>query len=1508
MADGTVIDKLQIEIEASAKDINTVLTTMANNLARLQKALNGLDNSKFLKTIKALQDAMKNVNGQSISPKVNTSSVDKTQAQIEKAMQKIQDSIIKANSLAQAAFNGDSSSATSYERKAISIQGEIDVLRNKLQQLSNVEIQTEEFIKLDNQIEETRVKFDEVIAKEEEFRTKGGDINTPEYEQLVADITRYRDELDRLIDAQQQMVENGTAFYNPFREYSAQLNGLQDTLSNTRNQVSALNTTQVKPTVDFSALTKLNDVLKNTLSTVKTLTSKLISLGKTVTTKAFNGIKSGIGKIQNSFSDIGTRAGKLHSILNSGFMKILRYGFGIRSLYVLFRRLKQAIKDSFTELQKSGAEWQTTKANIESLKNSLSTLKYQFGAAFEPIFNTIAPALQTLINYLVAAMNTISAFIAKITGRSTYSKVKQVTAAVADNTGAAASNAKELNKQLQGFDELNNISPENNGGSGGGGGGASDGDSVTYEEANVESALGNLANTLAEQIKAGDWKGVGTTISTAITDSLNSIDWNSIKNKASAFGKNLADFVCGLVTPNLFSALGTTLAEAIKTALTASNSFAVEMNNSNGWSNLGISVASGISAFVQKNPLALATETFNNWASGILTALTTSVKTLIDNGTITQIKDHIIDALNNLKAGEIAENLGSLANTLGQALYILVSDPNTWSKLGEKIKEGISGFLKGMGTENSTTGKTGWEAYKDSFVSSLSGLKTMLEEVVDISTSGLFNNSKYGDSIFSTILDTVKSIWNTIKSIVQTTVEWSKSLNLTPLLSEVDGFLGTIGDSVNTILGILRTIYNNTILPLTKKVTESYLPTLLSIVKETLGAISSILGNLPWDTVTKFLTMIVELVSEVGLRQLTADMREVNSALWSLSTIVESVTSIFSSFKEIIKAVFGIKFKSESWESFKKVMSIIMTNGNPFTASLRLVSAGLSLVATAFETAANAVDEAKETLIEIGSNIWEGIKKGFSIAWDWTKPVRDLFNGIIDTIKDIFGIDSPAKSMYEYGKYIGAGIIEGFKNFISGNAITEAVSEFFDKVKEALDIDGDGKISFSEITIGIKSKFTGVFKKLDELTGFSSKLKTIKEKYSELKSDFKTTLSGKISEITDFDTLTEKVENFKNAFVDKVVTFTTWLGGQVQNITVFDSWRSKVSEFKNVFTDSSATFKAYVGGQVDNIEGIVSDSGWRGKISNFKKSWENSSASTSFNVTSNINDVDKSGGWKDRLINAANTWKNTNPTSTFKTSLTGSLTTADDISTVAESFKTLKENYPSGNHESSWSTTLGGASVEDMNSFADAAQNIYNKFYTGDHSATWTMTLSNSTAGVDAFINNFVDKLNQKLKTVKVNMSLSGAANGGVILASGKKLDIPQYAGGTLNAGSMFIAGEHGPEILGHINGRTEVLNRSQIASTMNHAIVQGMSQFRNMSLASPESLKYSSYSYDGYDNGGNESQLLTEQNSLIREQNDLLRQLLAKDPKVGVDDVFSAVRSGASDYYNRTGNSPFVF
>ena len=65
----------------------------------------------------------------------------------------------------------------------------------------------------------------------------------------------------------------------------------------------------------------------------------------------------------------------------------------------------------------------------------------------------------------------------------------------------------------------------------------------------------------------------------------------------------------------------------------------------------------------------------------------------------------------------------------------------------------------------------------------------------------------------------------------------------------------------------------------------------------------------------------------------------------------------------------------------------------------------------------------------------------------------------------------------------------------------------------------------------------------------------------------------------------------------------------------------------------------------------------------------------------------------------------------------------------------------------------------------------------------------------------------------------------GGIFNNGLWQNIKQYASGGLpNHGTMFTAGERGPEVVGHIGSRTEVLNQSQLASVMYEAVTKAIS------------------------------------------------------------------------------------
>lgn len=134
---------------------------------------------------------------------------------------------------------------------------------------------------------------------------------------------------------------------------------------------------------------------------------------------------------------------------------------------------------------------------------------------------------------------------------------------------------------------------------------------------------------------------------------------------------------------------------------------------------------------------------------------------------------------------------------------------------------------------------------------------------------------------------------------------------------------------------------------------------------------------------------------------------------------------------------------------------------------------------------------------------------------------------------------------------------------------------------------------------------------------------------------------------------------------------------------------------------------------------------------------------------------------------------------------------------------------------------IGAIDVKDLN---DNINNLKSK--------TVTVTANTNPAS------KAVDDLIKKIKNSDVKFNITGSivgglrANGG-IYSNGSWKDIPQYAnGGAPSHGTVFVGGENGPEIVGHINGKTEVLNQSQIASAIYSAVVSAMSQFNGGGIA----------------------------------------------------------------------------
>ena len=200
---------------------------------------------------------------------------------------------------------------------------------------------------------------------------------------------------------------------------------------------------------------------------------------------------------------------------------VLRYSLGIRSLFALFRKLRGAIKEAFEALAEQVPE---VNATMSELLSTLNMVKGSLATAFEPIVTAIAPMLDFLMEKLATLLTYIGMFFAALTGRGYVYKANKSMTSFADTTKGAADNAKELNKQLQGFDELNNLTTQKDKKSGG-----AESPLAEFEKIDIPDWIKDLAeklkdifNRIMDPIRRA-WEKVGDYVVAAWKRAFNSV-------------------------------------------------------------------------------------------------------------------------------------------------------------------------------------------------------------------------------------------------------------------------------------------------------------------------------------------------------------------------------------------------------------------------------------------------------------------------------------------------------------------------------------------------------------------------------------------------------------------------------------------------------------------------------------------------------------------------------------------------------------------------------------------------------------------------------------------------------------------------------------------------------------------------------------------------------------------------------------------------------------------------
>lgn len=748
-----------------------------------------------------------------------------------------------------------------------------------------------------------------------------------------------------------------------------------------------------------------------------------------------------------SFYDVDQAdvAKSLQSIFSGTIAPLRRYGLDLTqatlSEWAMKNGLDANIK-SMTQAEKVLLRYNYVMANTQAAQgdfaktantwaNSVRVLKQEFQAWGSIIGSVIINALKPFVQALSKVMLKVISFTRTVAdalgaifgwtieisgGGATVDGMEDIAGGVGDiGDSADKSNkkAQKLKKTLLSIDEIHALDDNSDSGSGGGSG--SGGSGGGGAGGGVDSSL-KKTDGLLEKYKSSikDLYSLGKYIGDALASAMESIDWKKIYQKADNFGKGLADFLNGLISPRLFYDLGATIAGSLNTALHFLNSFGTTFD----WTNFGLSIANGINGFFENFDFALLAKTINAWVQGIYTMLTTAIKNVSWKDVLKGITDFLsnldiktveiivgtllIKKIISLKLGSVA--LAFIGKSLSKAIAQAIA-----SKIGFELVEGA-----GIGTAI-------MQAFKTIFASLSTNLGLLIE--------GLFSGLSLGDAItaaFGTgavdLLATIGSAFSAIAGTILSIVNFVKMLK--DGFSWVNEILMVIGVALATIGAILAGV--------------AALPAV--IVGAIVAAVSTIVVLVKdnWNTICELFSTVGDWFNGNVIEPVVSFFKDMwktisgfFSSLWKdIVTVWQGASKWFSS--TVIEPIVGFfkGFATRAQQIFQGVWIIIQAiwivasswfNNNVITPISNLFNFLKTLIQTTIQTAKDFVFSTWQgvaswfsgTVIQPISNFFNMLKAGITSALSVAKNfvistwqgVASWFNGnVISPITNCFNI------------------------------------------------------------------------------------------------------------------------------------------------------------------------------------------------------------------------------------------------------------------------------------------------------------------------------------------------------------------------------------------------------------------------------------------------------------------------------------------------------------------------
>lgn len=777
-------------------------------------------------------------------------------------------------------------------------------------------------------------------------------------------------------------------------------------------------------------------------------------------------------KLSNALTEIGA---DLASVRNMKFDKVWtdmasglagmsrtldKYGVNIRNANLQQRLNEIGINASISALNQNQKAllrtiilldgtryaWGDLSRTLDKPANQLRLLQANFNNLARTIGNIFLPIVAKVlpyVNMLVQALQRLAQWVASLLGFEGFdwggigSGASDILSDIYDNAddvsgaldGVAAS-AKKAVKGLRAFDELNVISmPDTSGAAAGLGGGIDTGllegalDKILeeYQAAwdkafdSMEERFNTFADNVSKAFKQGGLYGVGEYFSTSLANALNNIPWESIYEGARNFGKGLADFLNGLISPELFGAVGQTIAGALNTKI----QFALSFGQTFDFKNLGESIASGINNFFATYDFASLAQTLNVWVQGIWD----SIKTAIANIEWDTVWDGVKEFFKTLDFETVEIILGALVIKKIASLHIVSSALSLiGTTLSHKIAQALASKLGVTIAADAGIG-TALMAGLQQAASSISGL-TLLDIGTVFGAGTFLEKIVFLGEMLAGVASIIGGLFIAVKNFI---AMWTDGFSwINELLMVIGTALAAVGA---VILGVAAA------------------PAAIAAAIVAAVATVAIVVHDNWETIKGWFASAGEWINTTVIQPVVEFFRGawekisgffVN--LWNdISSIWQSVSGWFS--ETVIEPVVGF-FSG----LFTRVQQIFEGLWIIVQAVWKIASEWFS--EHVITPVVSGFQFAWEKISGFFSSLWEKVKSIWSVVSGWFNttvivPVTNFFQGLWSKVKEIFSsLWNSVKSIWQsVSTWFSNTVITPVKNAFK--TAIDAISGFF---------------------------------------------------------------------------------------------------------------------------------------------------------------------------------------------------------------------------------------------------------------------------------------------------------------------------------------------------------------------------------------------------------------------------------------------------------------------------------